>query len=231
MIDIVLPCYNPPPGWQDELIDFHRFVAQKFPIKYIVVNDGSNNKECEKAIPILQAENIQFELISYSDNKGKGYALRKGVRASKAEYVLYTDIDFPFKKESVLKVLSLLLKNEQDVLAGSRNEDYYNNKMSYFRKTLSKAFRFFLRYVLRMEVTDTQCGIKAFNRKGKEEFLKTKINRYLFDFEFLYKCSKKKELRVISVPVELKPNVVFRKMKLQILFQESLNLIRVILFA
>ncbi|MCU0360304.1 MAG: glycosyltransferase [Bacteroidia bacterium] len=228
MIEIVLPCYNPPPLWYKELISFDGFIHTQHAVSYIIVNDGSNNGELENALPLLKKANINFTLISYKDNKGKGYALRQGISASKSNCLLYTDIDFPFINESVAGMIALLLTNKYDVLAGSRNQAYYSNKMSFFRKLLSKAFRFFLKVVLRMQVTDTQCGIKAFNEKGKDEFLKTKINRYLFDFEFLYNCRKKSALKVKAVPVELKPNVVFRKMKLKILLQETLNLLKVI---
>lgn len=82
-----------------------------------------------------------------------------------------------------------------------------------------------------MKVTDTQCGLKAFNSKGREQFLKTKINRYLFDFEFIYRCGKNKSMRITPVPVELKPNVEFSKMKIKILLQETFNLFKVILFS
>ncbi len=79
-----------------------------------------------------------------------------------------------------------------------------------------------------MPVSDTQCGLKGFNTNGKEIFLKTTIDRYLFDFEFIFQCSRKKSILLKTVPVQLKDNVVFSNMKLKILMQESLNLIRVL---
>ncbi len=102
--------------------------------------------------------------------------------------------------------------------------------MSQFRKLLSKAFRFFVKRILKMPVTDTQCGLKAFNKRGKEKFLGTTINRYLFDFEFIYEACKDKSLTIQPVQVQLKENVIFSKMKLKIIFQETLNLIRILLF-
>lgn len=80
-----------------------------------------------------------------------------------------------------------------------------------------------------MPVTDTQCGLKGFNQKGKDMFLQTKINRYLFDFEFIYNVCRNKSLQYQTVEVQLKENVVFSKMKFKILLQESFNLIKVLL--
>ncbi len=230
-IDIVLPCYNPQTNWYTELLHFHQIAKERYAIRYILVNDGSVNSELEKALPALEAEEINFITISYSENKGKGFALRQGVLASQSNWVIYTDIDFPFTNNSVIDVIERILTNESDVVAGNRDAMYYRNKMSFFRKLLSKSFRFILKHLLRMKVTDTQCGLKAFNAKGKEEFLKTRINRYLFDFEFIYRCGKKNSIRILPVAVELKPNVEFSKMKIKILLQETFNLFKVILFS
>ena len=44
--------------------------------------------------------------ISYSDNKGKGYAVRRGMLAAKSEYVAFLDADLelpPYLLEGFLK--------------------------------------------------------------------------------------------------------------------------------
>jgi hypothetical protein len=58
--------------------------------------------------------------------------------------------------------------------------------------------------------------------------LSTTINRYLFDFEFIYAAVKDKTISIGSVQVQLKNNVVFSTMRLKILMQESFNLLRVL---
>ena len=108
---------------------------------------GSHTSTVEKQIQFIQSKNISINLISYPTNMGKGYALRQGVEASKAEYIVYTDVDFPFTDQSLLDVMNELVKNQADVIAGFRNENYYENKMSWFRKMLSKSFRFFLKNI------------------------------------------------------------------------------------
>ena len=229
-IDIILPCYNPQKGWQNELLNFYEAAKDTYNITYILVNDGSTNGELSDAVPLLQKKIPKFKLITYPENRGKGYALRQGVAASENHFVVYTDVDFPFTNQSMFKVIDEICKNQHDVLAGSRDASYYKNKMSFFRKTLSKSFRFFLEHLLKLKVTDTQCGLKAFNVNGKKEFLNTKINRYLFDFEFIFYCSKNNNLKVSAIPVDLKPNVLFSKMRMKVLLQETLNLFKVILF-
>jgi len=229
-VDIVLPCYNPNENWHAELLKFNDFVKGKFDANYIVVNDGSKSKSLQNQINILIEHQIKVQFISYDTNMGKGFALRKGVSSASSDFIVYTDIDFPFKNESTLRVIQTLCVGQCDVVAGYRSEEYYQNKMSGFRKLLSKSFRFFIKDILNLPISDTQCGLKGFNKTGRELFLKTTINRYLFDFEFIYRSCKNKNIRVLTVPAELKDNVIFSRMKIKILVQETFNLISVLLF-
>lgn len=227
-LDIILPAYNPDDNWYLELLNFYEGLSNRYSLNFIVVNDGSGSHNLVEQCELLKRKLIPVSLFSYSPNMGKGYALRYGVSQSKASYIIYTDIDFPFTNRSVNKLIEELLKNEADIVAGNRNGNYYLKSMSYFRKLLSKSFRLFLKSILSIPITDTQCGLKGFNEHGKKMFLNTSINRYLFDFEFIYLASRNKNLKVVPIEVELKNNVIFSKMKLKVLFQESYNLIKIL---
>lgn len=227
-LDIILPAYNPDDNWYLELLNFYEGLSNKYSLNFIVVNDGSISNNIAQQCEMLKRKLVPISLFSYSRNMGKGYALRYGVSQSKASYIIYTDIDFPFTNRSVYKLMEELLKNEADIVAGNRNGNYYLKSMSYFRKLLSKSFRFFLKNILSIPITDTQCGLKGFNERGKSMFLNTTINRYLFDFEFIYLSSRNKNLKVVPIEVELKNNVIFSKMKLKVLLQESYNLIKIL---
>ena len=228
-VDIVLPCYNPNDTWPSELVRFNEYIKDHYGIHYIVVNDGSGGNKIPGQIRELEQRGISVSLISYEKNMGKGYALRQGVSSSKSEFVVYTDIDFPFTNQSTNLLIQILLNGSGDIVTGFRSTLYYKKKMSGFRRALSKLFRFFIKAILKMAVSDTQCGLKGFNTKGKEKFLATKINRYLFDFEFIYLSGKDKSIKINPVEVQLKDNVVFSKMRLRILLQEFFNLFSVLL--
>lgn len=228
-LDIVLPCYNPTDKWYVELSAFHQFIKEHYEVNYIVVNDGSSTHKLPEHIELLRKTGVPLSYLSYEKNMGKGYALRKGVEASKSAFIVYTDIDFPFTNQSMLDVICKLTSGNVDVVAGYRSGSYYENTMSTFRKLLSKTFRWFMKSILKMVVSDTQCGLKGFNKVGRAKFLSTKINRYLFDFEFIYLSSKDKTIKIETVPVQLKENIVFSKMRVKVLFRETLNLFAVLL--
>jgi glycosyltransferase involved in cell wall biosynthesis len=227
-ITVILPCYNPIDSWTDALLQFHEFSKPTYSVDYILVNDGSSNDTIiNQQVVALNKSGISVTLHSYQQNKGKGFALRYGVEQCKSDLMVYTDIDFPFENASMIKVFEELA-NGNDVVIGYREPDYYL-KVPFLRKVISKLFRFFLKRILRIKITDTQCGLKGFNSLGRKAFLKTSINRYLFDFEFIYRISKAKVLKIKTVSVVLKDGIVFRKMPLKTLFSESFSVLRVIL--
>lgn len=229
-IDVVLPCFNPGKHWYIELVDFYSQIKEQYQINFILVNDGSDPASLSDQVNYLNGLNITINYISYSKNMGKGYALRQGVLGSKSNFIVYTDIDFPFTNQSTINLINTLVNGEFDVVAGYRDENYYLKSMTFYRKLLSRTFRYFIKNVLRMPVTDTQCGLKGFNEKGKVKFLETTINRYLFDFEFIYASGKDLSIKLGTVQVQLKDGVTFSKIRVKILLQELLNLIWVLIF-
>lgn len=165
-----------------------------------------------------------INFISYTENQGKGYALRKGVEAAKGDYIVYTDIDLPYTHESFLKVMEAL-KQGNDVVVGIRSEEYYTH-LPKSRVYISKFLRSLIRFFLRIPTDDTQCGLKGFNQKGREVFLSTTINRHLFDLEFVF-LSARKKLKIKTVEVELRPEVVLSQMNWKILLQEFGNFLKI----
>jgi hypothetical protein len=66
------------------------------------------------------------------------------------------------------------------------------------------------------------------NRAGKEVFMQTTINRYLFDLEFVF-LSARKKLAIKTVEVQLRPEVVLSRMNFTVLSQEFGNFLKIFL--
>lgn len=225
---LIVPCYNPQVGWEQNLIEHYTAFLEASShtnTQLVLVNDGSNSDVVnENHFTQLQAVFPSTHIVSYTQNQGKGYALRQGVAAVDSDYYLFTDIDFPYLTNSMLAVQTELLKNG-GVVVGNRKTDYYE-KVPFFRTILSKTFRGVLKRVLNLPVADSQCGLKAFDAEGRDYFLKTTINRFLFDLEFLVLANKKVSIR--SVHVQLKDNIVFSSMGLGILSTEFFNFVKIL---
>ncbi len=224
-LSIVLPCYNPSQGWESNVLEEYRLLKAALPlerIQLIIVNDGSTINVSQESTSLFATESTVF--IQRDVNYGKGFTLREGIQKALADKIIYTDIDFPYTHNSFLAVYHAL--EHADVAIGVRSEAYYAN-MPKARVYISKTLRFFIRKFLSIPTDDTQCGLKGFNTKGKEVFLQTKINRYLFDLEFVF-LSARQSLTIAQVPVELKSGIVLSKMRGFILLGEGVNFLRIL---
>jgi glycosyltransferase involved in cell wall biosynthesis len=231
-LDIILPCYNPPIGWAENVVQSAHTVqaqlGQGVSLTVILVNDGSQKGITEQDIQVLKEGLAAFEYVTYTQNRGKGFALRKGVAAARGDLHIYTDIDFPYTTQSLQNVFALLQNGEAEVVAGVRDEKYYDHVPGP-RRRISKILRWMLRTFLRLKVTDTQCGLKGFNPKGREIFLQTRIDRFLFDLEFVFLASNEKKTRLLPAQVELRPGIEFSKARMGILARESVNFLWIFL--
>jgi len=230
-ISIILPVYNPAEGWEDIVLAKSKELAALYldmDFEVMVVNDGSTSPAMIGARRKLQPEGIK--LIEYNPNKGKGEALRTGVKSSSGGLVLYTDIDFPYTMTSITKVIDLLKNEKADVVIGVKDQNYYTH-VPPIRRFISRAFRFFVRLFLQIPTDDTQCGLKGFNQKGKDVFLKTTIDRYLFDLEFVFLSSRDKAISIKIQEIQLRPDVYFRKMNWNIIRGEAWNFLKILVKA
>lgn len=228
-IDIVLPCYNPHEGWEKKMINnFNLFQRNTEGINFnlYIVSDGSQQGYSREIIGYLQNTLPSIHIIEYEKNMGKGFALRAGVMECKSEYILYTDYDFPYTNTSMLNVIQAL-KDGADVVVATRNKQYQQN-LPQFRKFLSKSSHLVNRYILRLKIKDTQGGLKGFNQKGREVFLSTTINSFLFDTEFIYKASRKNKLKVVNVDSQIKEGLVISDMGMKVLKREFFNFLKII---
>jgi glycosyltransferase involved in cell wall biosynthesis len=227
-IDIVLPCYNPPPDFVYLVEKIFRNLIVAFPyrkIKLFVVNDGSTRNFTSKQIKQLQAIQDNVTIISYPDNMGKGYALRKAIWTTNSPLVVYTDYDFPFRLESILKLIEELDKGA-DVVLASRDHDYLST-LPISRKFYSLMSRLLNRMFLQLEFNETQSGLKGFNQKGKEIFLKTTINEFLFDTEFIYRASRQKDITIVNIKGVTREDIKPNRICMRVLKKEVVNFYKI----
>ncbi len=226
-LDMVHPVYNPHAGWAQDLLHYFTLFKAEIPSTFIVsvyvVNDGSKQGILSEDIQFLQESIPNFYFISLAQNQGKGGALREAVRQTTGDLVIYTDADYPYLIENATEMLDRLMNDKADIVVGVRDEQYYD-QLPMMRKIFSLSLKV-MNYLFfpNLKVKDTQSGLKGFNEKGKEVFLKTKIPAFLFDMEFLVLASKTKNIRVDWIYVQVREGVVFSTMKTKTILTELLN--------
>lgn len=228
-VAIVLPFYNPGSNWLNTFVRHSKILQEELvgnaKLKYIIVNDGTNNPELDREVLNLCNEMDNITYVSYENNAGKGYALREGVRNAKSSYTVITDIDFPYSNKNISEIISLLVRG-YDVVTGIRDKSYFND-LPFTRKVISRMFIFMNKFFFHLPVYDTQAGIKGFNEKGKAVFLETKINRFLADTEFIMRAHKQK-LSFSIIPVHLRHGVVFSNFGSSVILTELKNFLQLI---
>jgi glycosyltransferase involved in cell wall biosynthesis len=155
----------------------------------LIINDGSTDNTLE----ILENYKPRFfKIISYDQNKGKGFALKQGVKQATGDSICFIDSDLAYSFEN-LKNLLFHLK-DFDVVIGSRNLHTDNHEnISTLRRIFGKGFSILSNIILGYKIKDTQSGLKAFRKKAaKYLFSKQTLNGFSFDTEILYLSKKKK---------------------------------------
>ncbi|MEG1979466.1 MAG: glycosyltransferase family 2 protein [Victivallaceae bacterium] len=232
-LDIILPLYKPKKGWESHILEavgeLRRYLTGKgCELHLFIVNDGSEPTYfSEENLAKIRNAAGKFTFLSYADNHGKGYSLRYAVSRTDGDYQIYTDGDFPFSWHSVADAYNALQEGA-DVVMGCRSKDY-SAALPTMRKHLSRGVKRLNRFLLELpeEYSDTQSGLKGFNRLGKKIFLSTTVDSFLFDTEFIL-IAWKNSLNISCIPLQLKPNLHFSKMGTKVMLRELRHFVKVI---
>lgn len=180
---ILIPAYNP----EEILIDLvSQIKCYNFDI--IVINDGSN----------IQYNNIftqiknQVILIDYKDNKGKGYAIKQGLKYIKThykeDYVIVTmDADGQHSINDAKKLAHYNEENLDSLVLGSRK---LNKNIPIKSKIGNSITRFIFLLVTSCKIHDTQTGLRAFSYKLVDSLINIPGNCYEYEMNVLLTCQK-----------------------------------------
>jgi dolichyl-phosphate beta-glucosyltransferase len=202
-LSIIIPCYNSSQALETNLpylIDFCSTLNIESEI--IIIDDGSLNSDDTAKIALTNC----CDFYGYTNNKGKGNAVRYGISKAKGDIILFTDADIPFEGDAILKAIHYLIIKEYDLVIGDRGleESDYFNKVSNERRFGSGLFTFFVGRFVTTGFSDTQCGFKAFRKEIAEDlFSKSLINGFSFDVEIIY-IALKRNYDIKKIPVILR---------------------------
>jgi len=206
-LSLIVPVYNGAerlPSSLDELLTFLR--AQPYSWELILVDDCSNAET--GAILERFAQSVpEVRLIRNEENRGKGYAVTRGMRAATGEFRVFTDADLAYPATEVGKILADL-EGGADVAIACRvlADSRYLMSPSFFsylytRHVMSRVFNAMVRWTLIPRVLDTQAGLKGFTARAAEiVFPRVTIPRFGFDVEALF-IAKKHHLSLAQTAV------------------------------
>ena len=204
-LSIVIPVYN-----EEQRIKKCFNALEKFkPPKeveidrVIFVSDGSDDLTNSKIKSfILKSKKYNVRLVSYRQNKGRGYALKLGMTEATGDYALWLDADMSTPLSQVNKFLPFMKKNIPVIIGSRKIKGAVTTKRQpLHRILLGQGFSKLSEIMLEVPVGDFTCGFKAFSKYAYSAiFPKCKINGCGNDSETLF-LAKKFNLLIAEVPI------------------------------
>ncbi len=176
--------------------------------RIIVVDDGSSDNTSENAknaAPPL-SPGISLKVIRHNNHRGKGHAVRAGIKETSAEYVMFADSGCCVPYENALHGLKLLKSRTCDIAHGSRKlrESKIGKPQSLYRRICSAIFHWFVIYGMKVpcELTDTQCGFKIYRGDVAQNLYSQCItDGFMFDMEIIMRAQKQ-GYQIKEFPIE-----------------------------
>jgi len=180
--------------------------GNNFEGEIIVVDDGSTDGTCEVAKSVKVPPSITLKVIRYQQNRGKGYAVRTGIKETSGEYVMFADSGCCVPYGNALQGLEMLKDGTCDIAHGSRKliESDIQQDQPWRRRISSRLFKWLINKLLQIPrgLTDTQCGFKIYKGDVARQLYDQCISDgFMFDIEIILRAQKR-GYRIEEFPIE-----------------------------
>lgn len=166
----------------------------------IVVSDGSVDDTVERA---LEAH-LEVRVIHYDRNIGKGYAVKLGLLAARGQYAGFIDADLDLHPSELAGCLAAMQREGLDAAIGSKRHPLSVVDYPAQRRVYSWLYQQLVRVLFRLDVRDTQVGMKLFRRELVDAVVPhLLVKRYAFDLELLAVARDFGFDRIAEQPVRL----------------------------
>jgi glycosyltransferase involved in cell wall biosynthesis len=160
----------------------------------LVVDDGSLDNTSEVA------KQKNCIVLRHKINRGKGAATQTGFDGAKlldADFVVTIDADGQHSPKDIKNVLDPLLKEETDVVLGSR---FKSDQQVPFSRIIANSIGNLLTFLFYgIYVSDSQSGFRGYNKKALN-LIQTTFDRYEFESEIIDQINIHK-LKYKEVPI------------------------------
>lgn len=222
MISLVVPCYNEEPILERthaKIRDAIEAVTEDYEILF--ANDGSTDGTLA-VLERLAASDPRVKVISYTPNRGAGYAHRQLYAACRGDRVLLLEADLAMDPNEVIPRFLERLES-YDVVVGSR---YLGVQPDYplYRRIVSNAHRLLVRLLFDLELADTQAGFAGF-RKPVLDAVDLRSDRWEILVE-TYAKAKAQGFRICELPLKFSHST--ESGETQVLLEAPRQLLRIL---
>jgi glycosyltransferase involved in cell wall biosynthesis len=203
-LSVVVPVFNQAASIVANLRVIRERLAEDLgeDFEIVVVSDGSI--DATEAELLAQAPAGVFRVFHYDRNLGKGYAVKLGGLEARGRWIGFVDADLDLDPRDLALYVKHAEEASLDFAIGSKRHP--DSQVSYppSRVAASWLFQQLVRVLFRLNVRDTQVGLKVFRREVAEQVLPLLlVKRYAFDIELLAVARVFGFSRVEEMPVRL----------------------------
>lgn len=195
-ISVIIPCYNEE-NTIIQLLEKVNTQKKNFDLEIIISDDCSQ----DKTVKLLEDnKNLFDKLIIGKRNKGKGAALKSAISYATGELIIFQDADLEYDPDDYIKLIQPFLKNNADVVYGSRFMGSSAHRLIYFSHRIAN---FFLTNLVNsftnINFSDVETGYKVF-RKSILNKLSLNENSFGIEIELTMKIAKMK-IKIFEVGI------------------------------
>jgi glycosyltransferase involved in cell wall biosynthesis len=184
-LSLIIPAYDEEGRLPQTLGQVFAFLgSQPYTSEVIVVENGSRDRTFEIARQFAQ----QYPTLSVLQSpKGKGHAVRAGMRAARGTYRFFCDADFSMPVTEIARFIPPALDGFDVVIASRESPGAVRYDEPFHRHITGRVFNALIHFVVLPNLQDTQCGFKCFRAEAAEElFRKQTLTGWSFDVEILF---------------------------------------------
>lgn len=196
-IYVVVPSYNPDIKIMKSFINDLKLAFNNI----VIVNDGSNEVYNDFFSSFQQEKII---VIKHVVNQGKGRAMKTAFNyllenRSDFKFVVTADCDGQHTVEDIKSCARLMLEYPDNLILGVRdfNKKDIPSRSRFGNKLTRSIFKMFIG----LSISDTQSGLRGFNKKMVKEFLGTTGEKYEYETNMLITC-KEKNVSLIETEIQ-----------------------------
>jgi len=216
-ISLVIPCYN-----EERIIKktYKRIVDyfknnRRYRYEIIFVDDGSIDNTPFFLFSLLTKKNVK--VVSYKKNKGKGYAVRCGLKKAKFKNILVLDADLSVDVSELICSDALFNLNGKTklLIVGQRNQIV---KQPIHRIFAGFCFRLLVSVLFSLELKDTQCPYKLFKNWDSSHFGLLKIDGFCYDVEVIMLARK------LGIPIATQSVAYYNRRESKVTLKKTLKM-------
>jgi len=161
-ISIIIALYNEEKTIVEILKRINKTKKNDYEYEIIVINDGSNDKSLEL---LKQNINLYNKLLSFENNKGKGFAIKEGLKIATGNYIIFQDADLEYDPDDINSFCEIYDKFDADVIIGSRMRyKKYTRSHNFFNLLGNKLITLLFNLIHNCTFTDIYSCYLSFKR-------------------------------------------------------------------